>query len=241
MEENSLRLILLVVGAVVVLVIYFYDKWKKSEMQAEEEFGAGAASTERADPLMDSNTSFSAVFDDNKIVEPTVEKVAVVAAEAEPEPEELTPEDSIPLAESVPLAEPGPVIQFVIQPLQNVTMQGDVLLRAFTELGLAFGEMDIFHYCERQGDEDIQQFHVANLLEPGVFPAGNMAGFESTGLVLFFQESNSLKAIASFDSMLAVAQQLSKVLSANLMGADMKELTLDKISNIRLQLSELPR
>jgi len=236
MEENSLRLILLVVGAVVVLVIYFYDKWKKSEMQAEEEFGAGAAS-ERADPLMDSNASFSAVFDDNKIVESAVEKIAVedVAAEVESKLEEKLPE------EPTALAEPGPVIQLVIQPFQSVAMQGDVLLKAFTELGLEFGEMDIFHYYERQGDVDVQQFHVANLLEPGVFPVGNMADFESTGLVLFFQESDSFKATASFDSMLAVAQQLSQMLGANLMGADMKELTLDKINALRLQLSELPR
>jgi len=228
MEENSLRLVLLAVGVVVLLGIYLFDKWKKKHDRVEDEFDMAAAPVERVEPVIDSNTEFSAVFDENKAVDSAVEKTPEVSAEVE---KEVIPS----------LDESAPVIQLIIQPFQNLAMEGDALLKAFTELGLEFGEMDIFHFYDQQDGVDVQQFHVANLLEPGVFPVGNMTDFESTGLVLFFQESNSLKATASFDSMLAVAQQLSQMLSANLMGSDMQELTLDKISDIRLQLSNLPR
>jgi len=227
MEENSLRFILIAVGVGVLLVIYFYDKWTKRAKGTDKTFEKTAVPTARIEPVVDTEVSFSAVFEDEKVVDSVVKKVTETAVAIEPE-------------ERFPLGEQAPVIKLIIQPADSTAMQGAELLTIFTEFGLEFGEMDIFHYCEREGDVVVQQFHVANFLEPGVFPIDNMAGFESTGLVLFFQENNSLKAAASFRSMLAMAQQLSQILGANLMAADMQELTIDKINDIRSQLSKLP-
>ncbi len=238
MEENALRLGLLAAGIVVLLGIYFYDAWKKKTPKDESDLETTAAPVEKVNPVISSEASFSAVFNENKPLD-----AEVLETNLDIEPKNSSTEVSQRNAD----VEDGdsfddkaaPVIQLVVEPFQDCFIQGDVLLNTFTQLGLEFGEMDIFHYYERQNGEEVQLFHVANLLEPGTFPVGNMADFESTGVVLFFQTNDTFKATTSFDSMLTVAQQLSQMLNANLMGGDMKELTLDKINDIRLQLSEL--
>lgn len=229
MEENSLRLILLLVGVVILMGIYFYDVLQKKKVIKAEEFDDSSFS-ERVDPVMENEPSFSAVFEDQH------------ASNFEKNIEPVEPDFSpTVMVEDVPVAEQALVIQLVVLPKEGGSLPGTALLDAFTTLNLEYGDMGIFHCYERHDGIEIQQFHVANILEPGTFPVGSMAEFESTGIILFFQTSDVANPGEAFENMLNVARELSQRLDASLVDAEMNELMPDKIMSIESQLANLSR
>jgi cell division protein ZipA len=231
MEENSLRLVLLIVGVVILMGIYFYDVLQRKRTKENQEFDL-PASSERVDPVVSSKHSFSAVYD----------KEASDVGRSDDTSPELSPVDPVVAEpEDIPMAEQALVIQLAVIPNEGEVISGKALLDTFTQLGLEFGDMGIFHCYERQNGEEVQRFHVANIVEPGTFPVGSMTDFESTGIVLFFQTNDLVNPELSFDKMLNAAQQLSQSLNANLKDGDMQELTMSKITAIQSQLLELSR
>ncbi len=230
MEQNSLRLILLVVGIAILIGIYLYDVLQRKRAQEMEQFDL-PDNDERISPVMSDGPSFSAVFDEQQAVEPVKEVERVM------DDEQDVPADTKP--EEIPVVEQAPVVQLAILPEVGNKLSGSALLDAFTGLNLEFGDMGIFHCYERHDGVEIQRFHVANILEPGTFPVGSMSDFESTGIVLFFQANDSGDPELAFESMLNVAEQLSRSLEAKLLDAEMNELTIDKITDIQSQLAGL--
>lgn len=64
-------------------------------------------------------------------------------------------------------------------------IQGAVLLQMTTELGLKYGDMDIFHRHEATSGHGPVLFSVANMFKPGTFDIYNMQQFSTEGIVLF--------------------------------------------------------
>jgi cell division protein ZipA len=231
MEENSLRLILLVVGIIILVGIYVYDAVQKKTGEKEDRFD-GTLQRQKIEPVISNETMVLGV---SMAVEPEGEEFDAGETKAKvAEPVERPVED-----QAVPTADQAQVIQLAVLPVQGDVLTGPTLLDAFTKLDLEFGEMGVFHYYERQDGVESQCFHVANLLEPGIFPVDNMCDFESTGIVLFFQVNASINPESAFDSMLNTARELSQMLDANLVDEEMKELTLHKIEAIQSQLIKL--
>jgi len=230
MEENSLRLMLLGLGALTLVGIYFYDVWKtKSLLKNNEQAGDGQP--DKIEPII----SHEAIPSTACVDEPVIEPVKVPTHEP-------TIEDSAhhePLAEEVPVARQAQVVQLAVVAQRGDVMSGGDLLEAFNELNLEFGDMGVFHRLKHVNDADMQIFHVANVLEPGTFPVSNMDDFESTGIVLFFQSSDLIDSNLVLDDMLATARELCRLLGANLLDAEMNELGDSKITEIRTQLSGL--
>ncbi|ORU92602.1 MAG: hypothetical protein A6F72_05175 [Cycloclasticus sp. symbiont of Poecilosclerida sp. N] len=218
MEENSLRLILLGVGVIILVGIYVYDVvQKKARRQSEVVDG----------PIISGKAPFSAAVVDEEIADAQQAKTSEKVSEAD---ENAT----------TPHTEQALVVQLTVIAKSGSSMTGTALQNAFTALDLKFGDMGIFHRYERHDGVEIKRFHVANILEPGTFPISSMADFESTGVVLFFQASDSPNPEQVFESMLNTAKQLSQILGATLAGSNMKDLTLKDISVIQSQLGDMP-
>ena len=229
MEENSLRLILLIVGVFILLGIYYYDVLQKKKAIQEDDFEHSL--NRRVDPVVETDSDFSGVYEEQQI-----QTVAEDTTQKELKESDFTPaldNDDVPVAEQIP------VVQLAVLPIQGQVLARKDLLEAFTQLNLEFGDMGIFHRYERYNGVETQQFHVANILEPGTFPVGSMNDFESTGIVLFFQASDMVNAEEAFENMLDVARQLSQSLKAKLVDAEMKELVPEKIVEIQSRLATL--
>ncbi|MEO1888736.1 MAG: cell division protein ZipA C-terminal FtsZ-binding domain-containing protein [Cycloclasticus sp.] len=233
MEENSLRLILLGVGVVILLGIYFYDALKKRLSRKEDKLDTFIPD-ERIEPVMPTETSFSAVYDE-----------VTTSDDGSTQHESLSQKDDmaepIPKKDEVPVAEQAMVIQLTVLPKEGAAISGAAILDAFTALDLEFGDMGIFHCYERDDGVEVKRFHVANILEPGIFPVGGMADFKSTGVVLFFQTNDSVNPELAFENMLQTARELSQRFDAILAGGNMKELTMGDISDIQSKLADLSR
>ena len=245
MEESSLRLVLLGVGAAILAGIYFYDVIQRKARQRKERPDDFAV----VEPVMAKEATFSAVYEDMEKPSDDVAQKEVGSLDTDAESlkanvavDSLDADLTLPKTnKEVPVAEQALVIQLAVLPKDGECFSGAALLDAFTGLNLEFGDMGIFHCYERQGGTEVKRFHVANILEPGTFPVGNMADFESTGIVLFFQTNDSVDCELAFDSMLNAAKQLSQQFDAMLAGGDMKELTMGGISDIQSQLADLSR
>ncbi|MBA3988261.1 MAG: cell division protein ZipA [Idiomarina sp.] len=64
-------------------------------------------------------------------------------------------------------------------------IQGAILLQMTAELGLKYGDMDIFHRHQESSGHGPVLFSVANMFNPGTFDITNMERFHSQGIVLF--------------------------------------------------------
>jgi len=229
MEENSLRLVLLGLGIVILMAIYFYDLWQKKRGLELAERKQEA--DEKIEPIISSKVELPPIIEN----EPVIEQVPV--------PDELTTvevnDEKVNSAEEIPVAQQAMVVQLAVVAKPGLVMKGSLLKDAFTKLNLEYGDMDVFHRYQESGDEKRQCFLVTNMLEPGTFPAGSMVDFESTGLMLFFQSSDAIDSIKAFDDMLATAKELAEQFDATLMDAEMNELAEQKIIDIRSQLKGL--
>lgn len=230
MEENSLRLVLLGVGVVILVGIYLYDGWQKKRRLALAE-NKSARQEEKVEPFIS----------DEETIQPHIGNEPVI--QAPPLPEVDTSEsvkiDSVAVVEGIPVAQQAMVVQLAVIAKSGCPMAGEELKVMFTQLDLEYGDMDVFHGYQGQGDGRTQSFHVTNILEPGTFPSDNMANFESTGLMLFFQTSDALDSIEVFDDMLMTAKELAERFNARLVDAEMSELVEDEIEAIRSKLKGL--
>lgn len=112
-------------------------------------------------------------FDESEFDEPEVDDIAARdSAQPEQEKAAAEPTKQEPEIEVVTLFVTGDI-------------QGAILLQMTTELGLKYGEMDIFHrHLESSGHGPVL-FSVANMFNPGTFDIHNMERFETQGIVLF--------------------------------------------------------
>lgn len=230
MEESALRLLLIIVGLFVLFGIYFYDKIKKRPKQSDD--------------FIEEALKVQPVIIDEETDDVSYQQEAEVNRDQDDVDEPFVantvdPVDSRIEHATIPVAEESPVIQLLVIPNQGKQIDGVALLNVFTALNLEFGDMGIFHRYSRQQGVETKLFHVANMLEPGTFPVGNMGEFETKGIVLFFQASQSTNPGTSFDDMLESAREISQQFDCQLLNSDMAELTFEKIDEIRNRLSNL--
>ncbi|PCI21595.1 MAG: cell division protein ZipA [Piscirickettsiaceae bacterium] len=232
MEETALRLLLIVIGLFVLFGIYFYDRIKNRSKQ-DNDFINEASKVQPV--IVDEMTEvdeYSASSASNKIDVPLDDALEEFNADSS------NPQSSRLQAEAIPVVEQAPVIQLLVVPANDTAIAGVALLNVFTALNLEFGDMGIFHRYRREQGVETQVFHVANILEPGTFPVGNMSDFETKGVVLFFQASQTVDSNLSFDDMLESARELCQRFECNLLNAAKQELTFEKIDDIRELLAK---
>ena len=229
MEENSLRWVLLGFGIVILMGIYAYDLWKKKR------------NLEQVERKREAEEKIEPVIASKGVLPPIVENEPVIEQTSSPDKESMPPinNEKERGVEEIPVAQEAMVVQLAVVAKVGAAMKGDLLKDAFTKLNLEYGDMNVFHRYQGTGDEKQQCFLVTNMLEPGTFPEGSMANFESTGLMLFFQSSDAIDSVKVFDDMLAAAKELVELFDATLIDAQMNDLTEKRTTEIRSQLKGL--
>ncbi len=130
-------------------------------------------------------------------------------------------------------ADPGSVIVLTLIAPKGKPIRGPLLLRALKDAGLYYGDMDIFHYVEREGDEPL--FSVANILEPGRFVISEMAEFSTPGIALFMSLPTSLPGGEALRIMLSKARQLDAQLNATLCDGQRQPLSDEMLAWLEMK------
>ncbi len=119
----------------------------------------------------------------------------------EPEPEHPSAAPSATQAEDI-------IPLYVCAP-KGHTYHGRDILRAVNDVGMNFGEMNIFqHYGIGDLASDTALFNMANMLEPGSFDLSHVDALETPGLALFMRLPGPADPLLMFELMLNTAERL---------------------------------
>ena len=115
-------------------------------------------------------------------------------------------------------------------------IKGQELLEFLMENEMSYGEMEIFHKLDNQGEV---LFSLANAIEPGTFDLSDIDEFEIRGVTLFMQIDGANQAERIFDDMLEFARKISGKFSSQIFDGTRSALTQQTIGHIRQNIREM--
>jgi cell division protein ZipA len=243
MDKDLLRIILAASGVFLLLGIYLWDRLRKRrKKQAGDDYPE--MDTESDADLLSLNPAEERAAEVNVdlAISPFEDDVA---PSDQHEEKSAKQQDVREGAEVVNVREKGgktavasaampPLIQFGVVAPPGSVFNGDQLIEALTEVGLEYGEMEIFHRYDKASDTRL--FSVASMVEPGTFPIDDIALFQCPGLLLFFQPLGVPDPVAAFDEMVETCHELGRRLGGDEWDSKRKQLTEETIEALRRSL-----
>lgn len=212
MDADTLRYILIVVGAILILALYLWERGHEPRQpghQNEQEMPPSKREPSLGE-LEEGADGLGAPTD---------------TADAA--------DDSFDAAESAARSEPLLIQLGVVA--ADVHFAGTELLQTAARCGLEPGDMDIFH---SSGADRGGSFSMANMVKPGTFPFDAMEDFESPGLMLFAQLDGGPGGMELLDEMLAAARQLATALGGDVLDETRNPLSVKKEEILRARIIE---
>ena len=157
--------------------------------------------------------------------------------------EELAAEQSLiqPSTPGKDVQQDDAIIALYVRPATGQQFGGSAIVEAMNNVGLCFGDMNIFHHFGA-GDLRAKQplFSVANMVEPGNFDMTDIDRFATPGLALFLRLPGPLDGAVTFELFLNTGQRLAEALSGGLYGEPNKlldALMIDQMRRVALPFS----
>jgi cell division protein ZipA len=125
------------------------------------------------------------------------------------------------------------IIQFCLVAKAEEGFNGLDLMRAFRIAGLKYGSLKIF---ERLDANQLVDFGVACMVEPGTFPSGHLDTFYCPGIVFFMQPDALDDALAVFDDYVETIRMLAVELEGDIWDHQRRPLTEATVQAIRQSL-----
>lgn len=115
---------------------------------------------------------------------------------------------------------------------------GRALRRSLDELGMHFGEMDIYHRLDAMGEP---VFSLVNAVEPGTFDPDDMDALETPAVSLFMRAHEVAEPLQAFDAMIDAAQKLADDLAGEVKDGSRSVMTPQTIEHSRDEIREFER
>jgi cell division protein ZipA len=218
MDADTLRLILIVAGGLLLAGLYLWER-RRARSDQDEDFEAQDFRRERLDkderePKLgawgsDQGDASGGVAVGTEAREPS-------EPFGEPEQTELHLQAPVsPAQGSGRESTKGPLLLcFHITPKEGI-LDGEAIVHAASRCGVEPGEMDVFYrYSDEPGTSKQTLFTMANMVKPGTFPFGGMAEFESPGLTLFSRAEGAADDLLRLEVMLETTHCLADALKA---------------------------
>ncbi len=135
---------------------------------------------------------------------------------------------------------PTKLIQLNVVPREGQFL-GQEVLYAISEVGLQFGDMDIYHFPNYEDPQKGPLFSMANLVEPGTFSPDQMEDFVTPGLLLFTLLPGPKDGLSIFSEMLHTAERLATLLDGELQDESHSDLSKQTIEHMREEIQEFHR
>jgi len=210
MDADTLRLILIVAGGIFLAGLYLWERRRAERGRRRRRRDPDWAPRQREEPRQ----------------EPELGSWDGAGAGV-PEP---------PPAHTAPPT--GPLLLQLYVTAPEGRFDGAEIVRAAGLCGLEPGEMDIFH-CYDGVQTHSPLFSMANMVKPGTFPFGAMAGFDTPGLTLFTQAEGDPDDVERLDTMLATAHALAAELAGRVLDGERRPLTDATESRLRAQVAAI--
>ncbi|WP_165831933.1 cell division protein ZipA [Aliidiomarina sp. B3213] len=121
-------------------------------------------------------------------------------------------------------------------------IQGAILLQTLTELGLKFGEMDIFHRHEDTAGKGPKLFSIANMYNPGVFDLDGIENFSTRGVALFMTLPIESDGHNAFTMMYNAANKIAEAMPrAAVLDGNRNPITKQSVQHTYQKIREFER
>lgn len=117
----------------------------------------------------------------------------------------------------------------------EVPFAGQKLIETLLEVGMTFGDMDIFHYSDARGQ---RIFSLANAVEPGTFDMAKIDSFSTQGLTLFMFFDEPEDPLMAFELVIDVATRLASQLAGELADENRSALTVPVLEALRQKIRD---
>ena len=241
--SNNLRLILLIIGCCLVLGIYLWEIFRKRQRRNKADI------LNAVDEIPDIPIKPSSDFSDedyNKAIADLTELSAHLQNNT-PNNEPTINLDEKRIETSV-ISDSGDgsytenklqenILALYITAPNNNQFKGAEIEKILTDIGMIYGDMNVFHYYENStiGDykEEVESenknsskpfFSVANMYEPGTFTE-EMSKMTTKGIVAFMYEIDSINSYKIFESIFFLnIQRIAEYLEGEIRTTDQKLL-----------------
>jgi cell division protein ZipA len=115
---------------------------------------------------------------------------------------------------------------------------GEALVLAMRDAGLRHGRFGIFHRLA-SGDDSIEVFSVASLVEPGSFDLAALKSTRYPGVSLFLILPTQGDSVSAFDDMLSTARTLAVRLDGDLLDEQGSRLSVQRERYLREEIIHL--
>jgi len=232
---DILRTILIVLGVVLVVGIYLYDRIKRIRDKQEQDWNdipfegdnddLGSFSTQDEalpDEWVSKAVTISAKRNE-RLADEQLESLKGLATTyddvmGQPQAERK----SSMQAERTSTVQQEEVIVLTLMADEGKPFRGPLLLKVLRENGLQHGEMGIFHFHLGGGGQPL--FSVANILEPGHFELSEITSLETPGLALFMRLPTVVAGEPAMQTLQQHAQQMASQLGGILCDAQRRPL-----------------
>ncbi len=217
MSANELRILLLIVGAFVLLAIYYFGRpnSRRDDLGRRREpwLGEEGEGEEAEEPLLE--------LPDESDFE------SVLQRESRPGQRPASDFDRI--------------LTLYLVAREGASIRGPELVVAAEKAGLVFGDRCIYHRLIDGRSEAVPLFSVASLNEPGHFELSEMDRLETPGLCFFMTLPGPVPALDALDSMLPAAQRMAELLDALLLDEEQNALGRQRILSLRDEMRQYDR
>jgi cell division protein ZipA len=235
MDADTFRLILIVAGGLLLVGLFLWERRRarhgEDELREDEDLDE-----DKLEPRLgawhgdgngdgDGETARGSNWDESRLPQ---------GPKPHPEPPASPPAVKGPEAPESPM-----ILSLHLTPREG-TFDGEAIVHAAGRCGVEPGEMDLFHgFSDDPQPPNRPLFSVANMVKPGTFPFGAMAGFKSPGLTLFFQAEGASDDPLRFDLMLSTARCLADELDAEIRDGTRALLTPEVEEHLRDRVLDL--
>ena len=211
MSTTELRIIILVIGLIVLALIYYFGTRKNedddlnfSEDEHLESLTAQEVNTPRINALPQKHNSVS------------VDE----AHELHQKEPESTSSDKI--------------ITLFLHAKEGQQFDWHLIQSAAEQVGLEFGQDNLYYRFKGFGANKELLFMVANMLKPGIF----QPNMRTTGLVLIMTLPGVMSALDMWDTMFPVGERIAKILGGSLTDEHHNLFTRQRIAAMREEMRE---
>jgi cell division protein ZipA len=206
MDADTVRLILILVGAIVLLGLYLWERHRDSGEALDDEDDPDGSDASRHGWAKK---------------EPQIGGLAEGGDPAGSERGLDLQDDEAPLLIQLSVAK------------RTGEFSGPDIMDAADSCGLHPGDMDIFHCLDEFDDGTRIYFSMANMVKPGTFPFEDMEEFSTPGMMLFAQLEGYPEDLTVLEEMIATARKLANSLGGDVLDNTRRPLTVRKEEEMR--------
>lgn len=230
MDSDTLRIILLILGIMLVAGIYL---WERQKMQRKRKSARAALVEEHVAEQQAADRMHGEYEFDDDVLSRHLEELETIVRKEEVVTEPLIDteleEENIGNETPVP-SEPEEILMLSVVSRRKY-FTGDAIMSAMRSVGLNPGESDIFY--RYTNDEQETLYAVASMVEPGFFPLADMSRFTTAGITLFASLPGPRPGKRIFEDMYETAEQLAAFLDGTIHDGHHNPITDESLEYMR--------